>query len=57
MCDASLEMVRLLTEHRGLSRDDAYSLMSVATDSNVTQAVDGKQGVHARICHAVFPPE
>jgi acetamidase/formamidase len=56
MRNASLEMLRLLTEHRGLSRDDAYSLMSVAADFSVTQVVDGRQGVHARICHAVFPP-
>ena len=53
---ASLEMLRLLTDHRGLSRDDAYSLMSVAADFAVTQVVDGRQGVHARICRAVFPP-
>jgi acetamidase/formamidase len=56
MRNASLEMLRLLTEQRGLSRDDAYSLMSVAADFGVTQVVDGKQGVHARICRAVFPP-
>jgi acetamidase/formamidase len=57
MRNASLEMLRLLTEHRGLSRDDAYSLMSVAADFGVTQVVDGRQGVHARICRAVFPLE
>jgi acetamidase/formamidase len=56
MRHASLDMLRLLTEHRGLSRDDAYSLMSVAADFTVTQVVDGRQGVHARICHAIFPP-
>jgi acetamidase/formamidase len=56
MRNASLEMLRLLTEHRGLSRDDAYSLMSVAADFGVTQVVDGRQGVHARICRTVFPP-
>ncbi len=55
MRHASLEMLRLLTEHHGLSRDDAYSLMSVGADFAVTQVVDGRQGVHARICHAVFP--
>jgi acetamidase/formamidase len=55
MRHASLDMLRLLTEHRGLSRDDAYSLMSVAADFTVTQVVDGRQGVHARICHAIFP--
>jgi acetamidase/formamidase len=56
MRNASLDMLHLLTEHRGLSRDDAYSLMSVAADFTVTQVVDGRQGVHARICHAIFPP-
>src|SRR3984957_2881121 len=43
MRNASLEMLRLLTEHRGLSRDDAYSLMSVAADFSVTQVADGRQ--------------
>ena len=57
MRHASLDMLHLLTEHRGLSRDDAYSLMSVAADFTVTQVVDGRQGVHARICHAIFPPD
>lgn len=56
MRGASLGMLSLLTEHYGLSRDDAYSLMSVAADFAVTQVVDGRQGVHARICTAVFPP-
>jgi formamidase len=53
--DASLEMLSLLTEHVGLSRDDAYSLMSVAADFAVTQVVDGRQGVHARIPRSIFP--
>jgi formamidase len=57
MKNAALEMMRLLTEHRDLSRDDAYSLMSIATDFTVTQVVDGKQGVHARIPRSIFPPE
>ncbi len=52
---AALEMLGLLTEHIGLSRDDAYSLMSVAADFAVTQVVDGRQGVHARIPRAIFP--
>jgi acetamidase/formamidase len=56
MRNASLEMLRLLTEQRGLSANDAYSLMSVAADFAVTQVVDGRQGVHARICRSVFPP-
>jgi formamidase len=52
---ASLDMLHLLTEVHGLSRDDAYSLMSVAVDFTVTQVVDGRQGVHARIPRAIFP--
>lgn len=52
---ASLEMLHLLTEVHGLSRDDAYSLMSVAVDFTVTQVVDGRQGVHGRVPRAIFP--
>ena len=55
MRDASLQMLDLLTEHVGLSKDDAYSLMSVATDFAVTQVVDGRQGVHVRAPRSIFP--
>jgi acetamidase/formamidase len=55
MRGAALEMLRLLTEVKGVSRDDAYSLMSVAADFTVTQVVDGRQGVHARIPRGIFP--
>lgn len=53
---ASLDMLTLLHEHQGLSRNDAYSLMSVAADFAVTQVVDGRQGVHVRIPRGIFPP-
>jgi acetamidase/formamidase len=56
MRGASLEMLRLLTDLQHTSRDDAYSLMSVAADFGVTQVVDGKQGVHVRIPRSIFPP-
>ncbi|MDR3507564.1 MAG: acetamidase/formamidase family protein [Caulobacteraceae bacterium] len=55
MRDASLDMLGLLTDHVGLSRNDAYSLMSVASDFAVTQVVDGRQGVHVKIPRSVFP--
>lgn len=55
MRDASLEMLGLLSDHVGLSRNDAYSLMSVAADFAVTQVVDGRQGVHVRIPRSIFP--
>lgn len=54
MKNASLDMLELLTDHRGLSRDDAYSLMSVSSDFAVTQVVDTVQGVHVKIPRSVF---
>lgn len=54
MRNASQDMMTLLTEHRRLSRDDAYSLMSVAADFAVTQVVDGRQGIHCRIGRQMF---
>jgi acetamidase/formamidase len=53
--NAALDMLTLLTEHRRLSRNDAYSLMSVAADFAVTQVVDGRQGAHVRISRDIFP--
>jgi acetamidase/formamidase len=55
--DASLKMLDLLHDHVGLSRNDAYSLMSVAADAGVTQVVDGTQGAHMRIPRGIFPPK
>jgi acetamidase/formamidase len=57
MRDAALDMLRLLTEQQNLSKDDAYSLMSVAADFAVTQVVDQRQGIHVRIPRAIFPAE
>ena len=55
MREASLNMLGLLNDHVGLSKDDAYSLMSVAGDFAVTQVVDGRQGCHVRIPRSIFP--
>ncbi|MEM6913229.1 MAG: acetamidase/formamidase family protein, partial [Pseudomonadota bacterium] len=52
---ASLDMLSLLTDHQNLSRNDSYSLMSVAADFGVTQVVDGRQGIHVKIPRSVFP--
>ena len=41
---------------RGLSKDDAYMLTSVACDVDVTQLVDGNVGVHVMIPKAIFTP-
>lgn len=53
--NASLDMLGLLNEHVGLSRNDANSLMSVAADYAITQVVDGRQGAHVRIPRSIFP--
>ena len=55
MRNASLDMLALLTEQQRLSRNDAYSLMSIAADFAVTQVVDGRQGIHVRIPRGIFP--
>ena len=55
MRNAALGMLDLLVDHQGLSRNDAYSLMSVCADFTVTQVVDGRQGVHSRIPRTIFP--
>jgi len=44
----------LMTEHLGLSRDDAYSLASVALDLGVTQVVDQTLGCHAALARGIF---
>ncbi len=55
MRDAFRKMRRFLMTTRGLSEDEAISLMSVAVDFGVTQVVDGNWGVHATIKKAIFP--
>lgn len=48
------ETIRFLVEEKGLSRDDAYMLASVAVDFAVTQVVDGTKGIHGMIPKALF---
>jgi acetamidase/formamidase len=55
MLAASRRTLGLLQERYALSRDDAYSLLSVACDFTVTQVVDGRQGVHAAVAKGMFP--
>src|SRR5262245_27204378 len=51
---ATREMIDFLVAQKGLSRDEAYVLCSLAADLHVTQAVDQTKGVHATISQAVF---
>lgn len=43
------DMIVLLGEVAGLSREDAYTLCSLAADLRVTQAVNGQKGIHCMI--------
>jgi acetamidase/formamidase len=40
------DMIVLIGEEAGLSREDAYMLCSLAGDLHVTQTVNGSKGVH-----------
>jgi acetamidase/formamidase len=48
------EMVEFLVAKKGLSRDDAYMLVSVAGDANITEVVDRNKGVHVMLPKAIF---
>jgi acetamidase/formamidase len=43
------EAIQFLSATRGLSKDDAYMLVSVSCDASVTQLVDGNVGAHVMI--------
>jgi acetamidase/formamidase len=49
------EMIDFLVKQKGLNKDDAYMLTSVAADFHITQLVDGKKGVHGMILKSIFP--
>ena len=51
---ATSEMVRFLVEDRGMEREDAYILCSVALNLRITQLVDGTKGVHGMLSKALF---
>ena len=48
------EAINFLVTTKGLSRDDAYMLTSVACDVDITELVDGTLGVHVMIPKKVF---
>lgn len=52
--DAFRKMRRFLMQAKGLSEDEAISLMSVAVDFGVTQVVDANWGVHAILKKSLF---
>ncbi len=48
------QAIELLHDVKGLSREDAYQLLSVSSDVDVTQLVDGPYGVHVMIPKSIF---
>jgi acetamidase/formamidase len=48
------EMIDFLVSERGMKRDDAYLLCSLAADLHVTQTVDTTKGIHAMIAKSIF---
>jgi acetamidase/formamidase len=51
---ATREMVEFLVATRGLGRDEAYALCSLAANLHVTQAVDQTKGIHATVAKSIF---
>jgi len=51
---AVLGMIDFLAESRHMSRDDAYMLVSVAGDVDITELVDRNKGVHVMMPKAIF---
>jgi acetamidase/formamidase len=48
------EMVDFLVNEKGMTRDEAYFLCSLAADLHVTQTVDMTKGVHAMLPKSIF---
>lgn len=48
------ESIAFLMREKGLSRQEAYSLCSLAADFRVTQVVDGDKGIHGMIPKSIF---
>lgn len=48
------EMIDFLVSEKGMSRDEAYLLCSLAADLHVTQLVDPNKGIHAMLPKSVF---
>ena len=51
---ATREMIDFLVSEKGMSREEAYILCSLAADLRVTQLVDGTKGIHAMIAKSIF---
>ncbi|MBS7545869.1 acetamidase/formamidase family protein [Ancylobacter oerskovii] len=53
--EALRDMIVLISEHSGLSAQDAYTLCSLCADLRVTQTVDGNKGIHCVLPKRFLP--
>jgi acetamidase/formamidase len=51
---ATREMIDFLVAEKGIPRDEAYILCSLAADLHVTQLVDQTKGIHAMLPKSIF---
>jgi acetamidase/formamidase len=51
---ALLHMIDFLVAEKHMTRDDAYMLISIAGDVEITELVDRNKGVHVRLAKALF---
>ena len=51
------DMIVLIGEVAGLSREDAYTLCSIAADLRVTQTVNGSKGIHCMLAKKLLVPK
>jgi acetamidase/formamidase len=49
-----MDVIEFLAEKKGITRDEAYGLASLAVDFRITQLVNGNKGVHAMIPKRLF---
>ncbi|MEL7470628.1 MAG: acetamidase/formamidase family protein [Pseudomonadota bacterium] len=54
--EALRRMIALIVATAGLSREDAYTLCSLAADLRITQTVNGNKGVHCVLEKALLSP-
>jgi acetamidase/formamidase len=50
------DMIRLICERTNLSKEDAYTLCSLAADLHVTQTVNGSKGIHVMLKKSLLHP-
>jgi acetamidase/formamidase len=48
------DMIKLICARTGISREDAYTLCSLAVDFRVTQTVNVSRGVHAMLAKSLL---